>query len=326
MVSGLTSVPYTSKAIAVGIFSFPFVPERVSSLYRITYLRRARLATDAAGMPASSVERPAIYTKGCDARCQGCRLHDKQFCSTARSGDLAVGLFEGGYNGVSLLTLQLLARNQHLLPGRRGNLDRIPVRARRGEIKVQRTFLPQNDAALDDVLKLTYVARPMVRAKLSQCCFCDSGLGAMHPHGALPDEMCGQQCDIFTALTQRRNFNGKDPQPVVEILAKTALVNLPGQIAIGGGDHADIDLARMNIADAFEFLLLQHPQQLGLHRERHFTDFVQEQGAAVGQLEAAGLVFECVGHRAHIVKRIAHVVDLGREDRRAHNPGSRPTW
>jgi hypothetical protein len=35
--------------------------------------------------------------------------------------------------------------------------------------------------------------------------------------------------------------------------------------------------------------LLQHAQELDLHRRRHLGDLVEEDGAAVGQLEQPGL-------------------------------------
>ena len=40
-------------------------------------------------------------------------------------------------------------------------------------------------------------------------------------------------------------------------------------------------------ADAREFAFLEHPQQLGLRHGTEVPDFVEEQGAAVGELELA---------------------------------------
>ena len=33
---------------------------------------------------------------------------------------------------------------------------------------------------------------------------------------------------------------------------------------------------RVSVADPFKLLFLQHAEQLGLHRERHFADFIEE--------------------------------------------------
>ena len=61
-------------------------------------------------------------------------------------------------------------------------------------------------------------------------------------------------------------------------------------VAVGGGDQADIDPQFLRAADAREGAVLQKPQQLGLQRPAHVRDFVQEDRAAVGFLDAAGLL------------------------------------
>jgi hypothetical protein len=52
------------------------------------------------------------------------------------------------------------------------------------------------------------------------------------------------------------------------------------QRLVGGGNHAHVDLDRLAAADTLEHLVLQEAQQLGLQRDRHLADLVQEQGAA----------------------------------------------
>ena len=68
------------------------------------------------------------------------------------------------------------------------------------------------------------------------------------------------------------------------------------QVAAGGGDHAHVDLDDLVAAQGLQLLLLQHTQQLGLQRQRHVADLVEEQGAAVRELElaVAALAF-CAG-------------------------------
>ena len=46
--------------------------------------------------------------------------------------------------------------------------------------------------------------------------------------------------------------------------------------------------ARAVVADALELALLEHAQQLGLQLERDLADLVEEERAAVGELEAPG--------------------------------------
>jgi hypothetical protein len=49
---------------------------------------------------------------------------------------------------------------------------------------------------------------------------------------------------------------------------------------------------RVRVANPLQLLLLQDAKQLHLHCERHLADFVEEQGAAISQFEASGLVLE----------------------------------
>ena len=56
---------------------------------------------------------------------------------------------------------------------------------------------------------------------------------------------------------------------------------------MGGGDDAHIGADRLAAADGGELAFLQHAQQAGLRFRRHVADFVEEQRAAGGLLEAA---------------------------------------
>ena len=59
------------------------------------------------------------------------------------------------------------------------------------------------------------------------------------------------------------------------------------EIAVRRGDDAHVDLDRLAAADPLELALLQDAQQLDLHVQRELADLVEEQRAAVGQLEPA---------------------------------------
>ena len=59
------------------------------------------------------------------------------------------------------------------------------------------------------------------------------------------------------------------------------------QVAVGRGDHAHVDVQRRRAADALEGLLLERAQDLRLQRQRQIADFVEEQRAAMRQLELA---------------------------------------
>ena len=57
-----------------------------------------------------------------------------------------------------------------------------------------------------------------------------------HTLAELSNEVSFQQRDIILALAQRRERNGENVQPIVEIGAKSALLNPRPEILIRGGD------------------------------------------------------------------------------------------
>jgi hypothetical protein len=74
-------------------------------------------------------------------------------------------------------------------------------------------------------------------------------------------------------------------------------------------------LRGLDAAHALELALLQHAQQLHLHLERDLADLVEEQRAAVGQLEAPGLGLHGAGEGAALVAeqlRLHQVLGDGR--------------
>ena len=89
-----------------------------------------------------------------------------------------------------------------------------------------------------------------------------------------------------------------DIQPIEQVLAKPSLGDHAAQVAVGGGDDADVDLGGVRVADPLELALLQHPQQLHLQRRAHRPDFVEEQRAFVRLLDAALAVADGAGERA----------------------------
>src|SRR6188474_3448830 len=88
---------------------------------------------------------------------------------------------------------------------------------------------------------------------------------------------------------------------MIEILAEPTLVDHHAEIAVGRGDPAHVDLERAAAADALEAALLQDAQELGLELGLELADLVEEERAAVGQLEPAALALGRAGERALLV-------------------------
>ena len=116
--------------------------------------------------------------------------------------------------------------------------------------------------------------------------------------GILFQKVVHQQRDVFPALAQRRHADRNDVQPVIKILAKNVFGNRLVEVAVGGGDHAHIDRDFTGAAHRPHGAFLQHTQQLDLHSQRHFTDLVEEDSAAVGHFKQAALVLVGSGESA----------------------------
>ena len=124
--------------------------------------------------------------------------------------------------------------------------------------------------------------------------------------------MGGQQRHVAGAAAQRRHFEGHHVQAVIEVFAELALLDAAGQVAIGGGDHPDVDLDGFGTAQALQFALLQDAQEFGLQIHRQFADFVEEERAALGLFEAADAALEGAGEgAAHMAEELAFQQGFG---------------
>ncbi len=84
---------------------------------------------------------------------------------------------------------------------------------------------------------------------------------------------------------KRRHENREDIQPVEEVVAELARRDRPLEILVGGRDQADVGADRLGAAEPLELALLEHAQQLDLGGEVQVANLVEEQRAAVGELE-----------------------------------------
>ena len=118
------------------------------------------------------------------------------------------------------------------------------------------------------------------------------------------------------AVAQRRHEDRDDVQAEVEVLAEPARPDLARQVLVGRREHAHVHPDARRAADRLDDLLLQHAQHLGLRLQAHVADLVEEERAAVGELELAAPVGDRAGERAaHVAEQLALDQLLG--DRRA---------
>ena len=121
----------------------------------------------------------------------------------------------------------------------------------------------EHDRAVDEVLELAHVARVVV-------------LRAAGPsprarrRGALPSSAKRRRkWSTRSGMSSRRSRSGgsvidDDVEPVERSSRNSPARGHRLEVAVGRGDHADVDLDRARAADPLERLLLQHAQQLDL--------------------------------------------------------------
>ena len=138
-----------------------------------------------------------------------------------------------------------------------------------------------------DVFKLAHVAGKVEEAELLQRLVGDAlGLDA-ELLGALLHEVARQHEDVFAALAQGRQAQADHVEAVKQVFAEGAVFDALLEVLVGGGDDAHVGLDGVVPADAVEVPVAEHAQQTRLQIKGHVADFVKEQRAAVGLLEAA---------------------------------------
>src|SRR2546423_3148827 len=134
------------------------------------------------------------------------------------------------------------------------------------------------------------------------------------------EEVRGEEGDVAVALAQRRQRDLDAEDAVVEVLAEASLLDGRLELAVRGGDDADVGGAVGGVADAAKLAVLQESQKLRLRRQRQLADFVEEERAAVGRLDEAGAVAVGAGERAaHAAEQLA--LDERLRQRRAVDGG-----
>ncbi len=82
-------------------------------------------------------------------------------------------------------------------------------------MNVQGAPLRKDDGALNDVLELAHISRPVMGCQLAQGHLSQARGPAVHSRSALSDEMGGQLRNVFTPLTQRRNVDREHAEAIV---------------------------------------------------------------------------------------------------------------
>src|SRR6266566_140029 len=144
-----------------------------------------------------------------------------------------------------------------------------------------------NHGAFNKVLKFADVSRPRIAHQLVEGFRWNGFDRAVHAARVFLNKVTDECGDVFLPFAQGWHDEWEYAQAVIEVAAKCAGGHHLVQIAVGGRHQADVHSNRADIPQPLELLFLKHAQKLGLELERDVPNFIEEDRAAVRQLEPA---------------------------------------
>src|SRR3984893_11882697 len=97
--------------------------------------------------------------------------------------------------------------------------------------------------------------------------------------------MVEQEVNIFFPFSKGRQGNRDHVQAMIEVFAEAALANQIEQLHVAGSDDANVDLDRFRAAEAHEFALLNHTQELGLRLRSDRANLIEKNRPLIGDFE-----------------------------------------
>ena len=173
----------------------------------------------------------------------------------------------------------------------------------------------QPEGPFDGVLELAHVARPIVRQERLDLLRRDLG-GVPRPRPKGIAEHLHQEGDVFAAIPEGGHGDHDHRQAVKQIFPESATADLFVKVPFRGREDAHVDIDRAVAADAPDRVGVEGAEQLGLDREREFSDLVQEKCSAVRPFERADPPGFRAGERAAFVAEQLRLHQAG---------GDRPT-
>src|SRR5262249_37929523 len=118
------------------------------------------------------------------------------------------------------------------------------------------------------------------------------------PLGGTAEQVPRQVGNVGATLAQWRQRNREGADTKIEILAEIFLVRHVAQVAVGGTDYAHVGAEWLGVADSTDLAGFQKAQQLDLDVLVQFTEFVEKERSAIGDLEKPLMVAVGAGERS----------------------------
>ena len=114
----------------------------------------------------------------------------------------------------------------------------------------------------------------------------------------LIDEAPHEQGDVLGPIAQRRHFDRKDVETVVQVLPERVLGDALFQVAVCRRNDPDVDAHGLRAAEPLNLPLLEHAQQLDLRVGRQVADLVEKDRRMIRQFEPPDLPRQRAGKGA----------------------------
>ena len=132
------------------------------------------------------------------------------------------------------------------------------------DLAVYGAVLAHDGGPFQAVLQFPDVARPVVAHQEANGAFLEFQGPSPLMFGDAAEQETGEFGDVFAAVPEGRQADGHDVEPVIEVFPETAFVHFVFEVAVGGGDDADVDFEGLGAAHPLELAFLDDPQQFGL--------------------------------------------------------------
>src|SRR6185437_13204533 len=152
--------------------------------------------------------------------------------------------------------------------------------------------------AADDMFQLPHITRPIVTFQEKHCSRGQSFNRLAELSAELLDKSPGKRRDVFVAFLQCRYVEFNHGKPVVKVFAEAATSDLCLQIPVSCRHDPNVDLAWRQGANWKDLLVLQSTQQLGLRRQWHVSNFIEEESATRREFQQSNLVSVCTRKRS----------------------------
>ena len=147
----------------------------------------------------------------------------------------------------------------------------------------------------DHIGQFSHISRPRVLFEYLDRFVCEHVLNRCMFGSVSQIQMSSKGHDIFHPFAKGRHVNLKGIDAKHQILPKRSGFYHAVQIAMRCADNPNVNMKCLVIADPPNIATLQYSQKLCLHGQRQFTDFIEENGAAVGHFEKSFSLRVCTG-------------------------------